>query len=164
MDNNNVTVESKNSSIKKYIISGIVGLLLIAVIVLLVFGFKTLTVSKLNCSSSSDNNGIKIEQKYEISYDKDSVNNVTKTMKFEYSNQTLFNAFKAVTAPGTDATYSALENKNIKYESSTKDKTFSFTLQVDVKNASKEDVSATGLNKSLKTLKADLESKGLVCK
>lgn len=164
MNDNSTTIESKGSSIKKYVIFGFVGVLLIAAIALLIFGFKTLTVSKVTCSISSDSGGPKINQKYEIGYEKDNVKNVTKTMKFEYSNQAQFDAFKTVTAPATDANYSALENKNIKFSSSIKDMTYSFTLEVNVKSASKDDVKSTGLDKSLKTLKENLESQGLVCK
>ncbi len=162
-NDNNLTT-SKGLNIKKYVIIGAVAIVVVIIATSIFFGAKTLTTAKVNCSSKSDSGGIKIEQKYEIIYDKDAVKDVTIAKKFEYSDQTQFNAFKQVVIPGTDSSNTALENKYIKYESSTKDKTYSYTLEVNVNSASKDDVSAAGLDKSLKALKSNLENQGLVCK
>lgn len=155
----------KDNKIFKYILIGLVVVIVVGGIgTLLYFGINKLTAAKVTCSSSADSGGIKIEQKYDIGYEKDTVTNVTVTKKFEYSDKTQFDAFKSVVVPGTDSNMTDLENNNIKFESSVKGQAYSYTLEVNVKSASKDDVTATGLNKSLKELKTSLEGQGLVCK
>ncbi len=167
MDNDvaDITVKLK-SNVKKNIIIvalAIIGIVLIVALFSLGYGMIS-GGDRLICSSNNDNNGIKIERNNIINYNNDVVSKVVIESKYEYSNQADFNKFKSVIIPGTDSNYSALENDNVTYDSTTKDKTFSFTLNVNLKNLNKEDIEKIGISKSLKEIKTIFESQGLACK
>jgi len=150
---------------KKYIVIGIGSFVLISVIGIgIYFGLQALNKNTISCSSNNDVNKVKIEQDYIIKFDNDTVNTITATKKYIYENQAKFDSFSNIVAKGNDANMASLENNNINFNSSINNKTYTTTLKVDVKSANKDNLSKIGLDKSLKVVKDNLKTQGLVCK
>ena len=147
-------------------------ILIIAVIVLAVsiltvgtlLFVKTVNANIVTCSSSHENDGVKIEQKYVIKYEKDKVKNVNITKIYEFSEQKRFDTFSSVVIPNTDSSMKKLTNSDIKYTSNVSGKTYTTNTVVTAQNIKDSVIDDLGVSKSLKTLKADLQSQGLICK
>jgi hypothetical protein len=150
---------------KKQIVMGsLAGLFGMAAIVIIVISLSAMSANRLACSSNNSSNGTRIEQRYEIKYDKDIVKSVSITKIFAYSDQKQFDAFKSVVIPGNDSKMNELKNDHISYTSSVNDKTYNTSTKISLDNATKTEIDSVGIDKSLKTLKSNLESQGLVCR
>lgn len=136
---------------------------LLTVILGVYFGMGFLNKNNLTCSSNNKANGVNISQNYSIKFENNIINNITIDKKYIYEDQNRFDKFSSIVAKGNDANMASLQNDYVKFSSSTKNKTYTTSLKVDAKNASKESMAKVGLDKNLNVIKESLIEQGLSC-